>query len=185
MRTVWQLFITFFNIGAFTLGGGYAMLDMVEKAVVDKRLWIERNEFWDMITIVQMLPGVFAVNTALYTGYKIKGIRGAIAACLGAIIPSIVIILLIALFFLDFKENSVVERIFRGIRPCVVALILSPAIKMFINAKVSWKTAIFPIAAVCLIYFLHVSPVYIIIVTIAGSVAFAFYSQNQINKSKS
>ena len=185
MRTVWQLFITFFNIGAFTLGGGYAMLDMVEKAVVDKRRWIEKNEFWDMITIVQMLPGVFAVNTALYTGYKIKGIRGAIAACLGAIIPSIVIILLIAVFFLDFKENQVVERIFRGIRPCVVALILSPAIKMFINAKVSWKTAIFPIAAVCLIYFLHVSPVYIIIATIAGSVAFAFYSQNQINKSKS
>ena len=185
MRIVWQLFVTFFNIGAFTLGGGYAMLDMVERAVVDKRKWIEKNEFWDMITIVQMLPGVFAVNTALYTGYKIKGIRGAIAACLGAIIPSVVIILLIAVFFLDYKENPVVERIFKGIRPCVVALILSPAVKMFLNAKVNWKTAIFPIATVVLIYFLHVSPVYIIILTIAGSVAFAFYSQNRLNKSKS
>ena len=185
MRIVWQLFLTFFNIGAFTLGGGYAMLEMVERAVVDKRKWIGKDEFWDMITIVQMLPGVFAVNTALYTGYKIKGVRGAIAACLGAIIPSIVIILLIAICFLDYKDNPVVERIFKGIRPCVVALILSPSIKMFINAKVNWKTAIFPIATVCLIYFFKVSPVYIILATIIGSVAFAFYSQKQLNKSKS
>ena len=185
MRTVWQLFITFFNIGAFTLGGGYAMLDMIEKAVVSRRRWIQRDEFWDMITIVQMLPGVFAVNTALYTGYKIKGLRGAIAATLGAIIPSIVIILVIAVFFLDFKDNPVVERIFRGIRPCVVALILSPAIKMFINAKVNWKTAILPIATVVLIYFFKVSPVYIILATIICSVSFAFYSQKQLNKSTS
>lgn len=185
MKIVWQLFITFFNIGAFTLGGGYAMLEMVERAVVTKRQWIAKDEFWDMITIVQMLPGVFAVNTALYTGYKIKGLRGAVAACLGAIIPSIVIILLIAVFFLDYKENPVIERIFRGIRPCVVALILSPSIKMFINAKVNWKTAIFPIATIVLIYFFKVSPVYIILATIIGSVSFAFYSQKQINKSKS
>lgn len=185
MRTVFQLFVTFFNIGAFTLGGGYAMLDMVERDVVDRRHWIEKDEFWDMIAIVQMLPGVFAANTALYIGYKIKGIKGALAACLGAIIPSILIILLIAVFFLDYQDNPAVERIFRGIRPCVVALILSPAIKMFINSKVNWKTAIFPIAAVCLIYFFKVSPVYIIIATIIGSVAFAFYSQNRLNKSKS
>ena len=184
MRIVFQLFITFFNIGAFTLGGGYAMLDMVEKAVVDKRHWIGKDEFWDMITIVQMLPGVFAVNTALYTGYKIKGIRGAIAACLGAIIPSIVIILLIAILFVDYQDNPIVERIFKGIRPCVVALILSPAIKMFINAKVNWKTAVLPIATVVLLYLLKISPVYIIIATIIGSVAFAFYSQNRLNKSK-
>jgi len=182
MKTIIQLFLTFFNIGAFTLGGGYAMLDMVEKAVVRKRKWIEKDEFWDMITIVQMLPGVFAVNTALYTGYKIKGAGGAIAACLGAIIPSIAIILFIALFFLDYKDNPVVERIFRGIRPCVVALILSPAVKMFINAKVNWKTAFLSLATVILIYFFHVSPVYIIIATIIGSVGFAFYSQKQLNK---
>lgn len=184
MRTIFQLFITFFNIGAFTLGGGYAMLDMVERAVVDKRKWIAKDEFWDMITVVQMLPGVFAANTALYTGYKIKGLPGAIAACLGAIIPSIIIILLIAIFFLDYKENPVVERIFRGIRPCVVALILSPAIKMFINAKVNWKTAVLPIAAVVLIYFFKVSPVYIIIVTIVASIGFAIYSQKRLNKSE-
>lgn len=185
MGTLLLLFITFFNIGAFTLGGGYAMLDMVEKAVVGKRKWIDKDEFWDMITIVQMLPGVFAVNTALYTGYKIKGIKGAAAACLGAVIPSIVIILIIAVCFLDYKDNPVAESIFKGIRPCVVALILSPAVKMFINAKVNWKTALFPITTVCLIYFFKVSPVYIIIATIIGSVGFASYSQKRLNKSKS
>ena len=89
------------------------------------------------------------------------------------------------MFFLDYKDNPVIESIFKGIRPCVVALILSPAIKMFINAKVNWKTAIFPIATVVLIYFFKVSPVYIIIATIIGSLAFAFYSQKQLNKSKS
>lgn len=130
MKTTIQLFFTFMRIGAFTLGGGYAMLDMIESAVVNKRRWINKDEFWDMITVVQMLPGVFAVNTALYTGYKIKGVQGAAAACLGAVIPSFVIILLIAAFFLDYKSNPVVERVFKGIRPCVVALILSPSIKM-------------------------------------------------------
>ena len=110
------------------------------------------------------------------------GVGGAVAACLGAIIPSIAIILLIALFFLEYKDNPVVERIFRGIRPCVVALILSPAVKMFIHAKVNWNTAFLPLATVILIYFFHVSPVYIIIATIIGSVGFAFYSQKQLNK---
>ena len=108
MKTTIQLFFTFMRIGAFTLGGGYAMLDMIESAVVNKRRWINKDEFWDMITVVQMLPGVFAVNTALYTGYKIKGVQGAAAACLGAVIPSFVIILLIAAFFLDYKSNPVV-----------------------------------------------------------------------------
>ena len=142
MKTTIQLFFTFMRIGAFTLGGGYAMLDMIESAVVNKRRWINKDEFWDMITVVQMLPGVFAVNTALYTGYKIKGVQGAAAACLGAVIPSFVIILLIAAFFLDYKSNPVVERVFKGIRPCVVALILSPSIKMLKNSKLDRKSVV-------------------------------------------
>ena len=182
MRTVWQLFITFFNIGAFTLGGGYAMLDMIEKAVVDRHHWIGKDEFWDMITIVQMLPGVFAVNTALYTGYKIKGLWGAIAACLGAIIPSIVIILIIAVFFLDYKDNPVIESIFKGIRPCVVALILAPSLRMIKSAKITWKTAIIPIAAVFLIWWCKVSPVIVIIAAIACSLVYAMAMERKIKK---
>ena len=104
MKIAWQLFSTFFKIGAFTLGGGYAMLSMVEKAVVDQKKWIASDEFWDLIAIVQSLPGVFAVNTALYVGHKIAGKRGAMAAMLGAIIPSIVIILLLATIFREYRD---------------------------------------------------------------------------------
>lgn len=182
MKTCWQLFVTFLNIGAFTIGGGYAMLDMIERAVVKRRRWIEHDEFWESIAIVQSLPGVFAVNCALYAGYKIKGTKGAIASCLGAMIPSIVIMLLIAMFFTDYKDNSTIEKIFRGIRPCVVALILSPAIKMCISAKVNWKTAILPIATVILICWLKVSPAYIILSAIAICIGHSLHLKKITNK---
>ena len=173
MKIAWQLFSTFFKIGAFTLGGGYAMLSMVEKAVVDQKKWIASDEFWDLIAIVQSLPGVFAVNTALYVGHKIAGKRGAVAAMLGAIIPSIVIILLLSTVFREYRDQPVVERIFKGIRPCVVALILAPSLRMIKSAKVTWKTAIIPIAAVLLIWWLKVSPAYVILSAIGGSLIYA------------
>ena len=173
MKLVWQLFSTFFKRGAFTLGGGYAMLSMVEKAVVDKKQWIPADEFWDLIAIVQSLPGVFAVNTALYVGRRIAGRKGAAAAMLGAIIPSIVIILLLATIFREYRDLPVVERIFRGIRPCVVALILAPSLRMIKSAKINWKTAIIPIATVALIWWLKVSPAWVILAAIAGSLVYA------------
>jgi len=173
VKKVFELFFSFFKIGAFTIGGGYAMLSMVEKAVVDQKKWVANDEFWDMIAVVQSLPGVFAVNTALYVGHRVAGIKGAIAAMLGAIIPSITIILLLATVFREFRDNPVVERVFKGIRPCVVALILAPSLRMIKSAKVTWKTAIIPIAAVFLIWWCKVSPVYVILAAIAGSVIYA------------
>lgn len=184
MKTTIQLFFTFMRIGAFTLGGGYAMLDMIESAVVNKRRWINKDEFWDMITVVQMLPGVFAVNTALYTGYKIKGVQGAAAACLGAVIPSFVIILLIAAFFLDYKSNPVAERVFKGIRPCVVALILSPSIKMLKNSKLTYKTIVIPVLTVLISLLFNASPVYIIILSLVACVGTAYYQQRKKSHSR-
>ena len=173
MKRSIQLFFTFMKIGAFTLGGGYAMLSMVEKAVVDQKKWIDSDEFWDMIAIIQSLPGVFAVNTALYVGQKVAGRKGAFASMLGAILPSIVIILLLATVFREFRDNPVVERIFKGIRPCVVALILAPSLRMIKSAKVTWKTAIIPILAVFLIWWCKISPAYVILTAIAGSLIYA------------
>ena len=173
MKKPLQLFCTFFKIGAFTLGGGYAMLSMVEKAVVDQKKWIPNDEFWDMIAVVQSLPGVFAVNTALYVGHRVAGTKGAFAAMLGAIIPSIVIILLLATVFREYRDNKVVESIFKGIRPCVVALILAPSLRMIKSAKVTWKTAIIPIATVFLIWWCKISPAYVILAAIAGSLIYA------------
>jgi len=182
MKNAFQLFTTFFKIGAFTLGGGYAMLSMVEKAVVDKKKWIASDEFWDLIAIVQSLPGVFAVNTALYVGHKIAGKRGAVAAMLGAIIPSIVIILLLATVFREYRELPVVERIFKGIRPCVVALILAPSLRMIKSAKITWKTAVIPIAAVVLIWWLRVSPAWVILAAIVGSLVYALVIEKKSKK---
>lgn len=181
MKICWQLFTTFLNIGAFTLGGGYAMLDMIERAVVKRHKWIDSEEFWDSIAVVQTLPGVFAVNCALYVGYKIKGTKGAIVSSLGAVIPSIVIMLLIAMFFKDYKDNPTIEKIFKGIRPCVVALILSPSIKLCVTVKVNWKTAIFPILTVFLIWWCKISPAYIIFVAIILCVSYSFFIKKKIN----
>ena len=149
------------------------MLSMVEKAVVDQKKWIASDEFWDMIAIIQSLPGVFAVNTALYVGQKVAGRKGAFASMLGAILPSIVIILLLATVFREFRDNPLVERIFKGIRPCVVALILAPSLRMIKSAKVTWKTAIIPILAVFLIWWCKISPAYVILTAIAGSLVYA------------
>jgi chromate transporter len=184
MKIVWQLFSTFFKIGAFTLGGGYAMLSMVEKAVVDKKQWIAADEFWDLIAIVQSLPGVFAVNTALYVGHKIAGKKGAAAAMLGAIIPSIVIILLLATIFREYRDLPVVERIFKGIRPCVVALILAPSLRMIKSAKINWKTVIIPIATVALIWWLKVSPAWVILAAIAGSAIYAVVMERKMRNAE-
>lgn len=175
MKKSLQLFATFFKIGAFTLGGGYAMLSMVEKAVVDQKKWIDADEFWDMIAVIQSFPGVFAVNTALYVGHRIDGTRGAVAAMLGAIIPSITIILLLATVFHEYRDLPVVERIFKGIRPCVVALILAPSLRMVKSAKLNWKTAIIPLATVFLIWWCKISPAYVIIAAIVGSFCYAIY----------
>ena len=113
------------------------------------------------------------MNTASYVGQKVAGRKGAFASMLGAILPSIVIILLLATVFREFRDNPVVERIFKGIRPCVVALILAPSLRMIKSAKVTWKTAIIPILAVFLIWWCKISPAYVILTAIAGSLIYA------------
>lgn len=164
----WDLFFTFVKIGAFTLGGGYAMLAMVEKAVVEQRKWIEEKDFYDMITLVQTLPGVFAINTALYVGYRIKGMKAALAAMLGAALPSFIIIILLGTFFSTMWENEVVIAIFKGIRPCVVALILAPSVKMVKSVGISLKIMWVPVLAVIAVCVFYISPVYVILAAAIG-----------------
>ena len=124
------LFWIFAKIGAFTLGGGYAMLPLIEREIVVFLKWIDRPEFLDLVAIAQSAPGILAVNMAIFVGYKIKGTWGSVAATLGAVLPSFVIILLIALCFRGYKDNPVVARIFKGIRPAVVALIAVPVVNI-------------------------------------------------------
>lgn len=121
-----QSFLIFLKIGLFTIGGGYAMVPLIQDEIVDKRKWIDKEDFIDLLALTQSVPGIFAVNIAIFIGYKLRKFRGALAMALGTILPSFFIILAIALFFQQFKQYPIVENIFKGIRPAVVALIAAP-----------------------------------------------------------
>ena len=165
MRNIYlDTFITFAKIGAFTLGGGYAMLPLIEAEVVNKKKWIDSKDFLDLVAIAQSAPGVFAVNISIFVGYRLRRTKGAVVCTLGSVLPSFLIILLIALFFYQFKDNHTVERIFRGIRPAVVALIAAPTFRLAKSANLTQKTVWIPVISALLIWLLGVSPVYIIIV---------------------
>ena len=161
-----RLFWTYLKIGTFTLGGGYAMLPLIQREVVDREGWIDEKEFLNMIALAQAAPGLIAVNSAIFIGWRVGGWRGVAGAVLGAVLPSFVIILAIAMVFSEWKEQPAVEAAFKGIRPAVVALIAAPLVKMAKASKISWFTAFIPIAAVVLIWLLHVNPVWVILATI-------------------
>lgn len=149
-----QLFTTFLKIGAFTFGGGWAMISIIEREIVDKHHWISREEFLDLLAISQSMPGILAVNISVSIGDKLRGFKGSAVAALGTILPSFLIILAIAIFLTPdiIKNNPVVSRIFMGIRPCVVALIIAPVITSAKAAKITWKTVWIPILVAGLIY---------------------------------
>ena len=161
-----QLFWTYLKIGTFTLGGGYAMLPLIQREVVDNKGWIDEEEFLNMIALAQAAPGLIAVNSAIFIGWRVGGWKGVCGAVLGAVLPSFLIILAIAMVFQDWKELPAVEAAFKGIRPAVVALIAAPLFKMAKSAKISWLTALIPIAAALLIWLGHVNPVWVILATI-------------------
>ena len=150
----WRLFLTFLKIGAFTFGGGWAMISIIEREVVTNRKWLNGEEFLDLLSLAQSLPGILAVNIAVAIGQRLRGTRGSIVAALGTILPSFTIILVIAMFLTpDFiKTNTTVESIFRGIRPAVVAHIVAPVISAAKAAKIGWRTAVIPVAVALLIW---------------------------------
>ena len=125
-----KLFWTYLKIGTFTIGGGYAMLPFIEEEVVNKHHWLDGKEFVNMIALAQAAPGLIAVNSAIFIGHRIAGWKGTVACVLGAVLPSFVIILLIAMFFKEIKDNPTVEAIFKGVRPAVVALIAATVIRL-------------------------------------------------------
>ncbi len=163
MNIYLKSFGIFFKIGAFTIGGGYAMVPLIENEIVTKRKWISQDEFMDLMAISQSAPGIFAVNISIFIGYKLRGIRGSIVTALGTILPSFLIILAIALFFSNYQDNPFVEKIFKGIRPAVVALIAAPTFTMAKSAKISKYTIWIPIVSALLIWLLGFSPIWIII----------------------
>ena len=148
------------------------MVPLIERDVVEKNGWVGKDNFIDLLAVAQSAPGVFAVNMAVFIGYRLRGKRGALAASLGCVFPSVAIILLIALFFRSFRHIEVVNNIFMGIRPVVVALIAVPVFNVAKSARLGWSTVWIPVVAAFLIVALGVSPIYVIIV--AGVAGFIY-----------
>lgn len=172
-----RLFLSFLKIGAFTFGGGWAMISIIEREIVDKHHWIERDEFLDLLAVAQSLPGILAVNISTAVGDKLRGFKGSVIASLGTILPSFLIILTIAIFLTPdlIKNNRVVSSIFMGIRPCVVALIVAPVISSAKAAKITIKTVWIPLL-VALMISLDLgtisNPIIYIVLGAAGGYAF-------------
>ena len=174
MKMYFDLFLSFFKIGAFTLGGGYVMIPLIEKEVVYNRKWIQQDDFTDMLTLAQSAPGPIAINTAVFVGFKTSGLAGLMAAVSGVVIPSFIAILLIAVFFTDIKDNAVVERIFCGIRPAVVALIVVPVVNMLKKGGFRFGIISIALASAFTVWRLGISPVWVI--AIAGIVGIMYHT---------
>ena len=177
MNILVDLFKTFFKIGMVTFGGGYAMIPIIQREVVEKHQWTTEKELLDLIAIAQSCPGVFAINISIFIGYKLRKVKGALCTALATALPSFIIILLIAMFFHQFEDNKVVAAIFRGIRPAVVALIAVPTFNLAKSAKINLANCWIPIACALAIWALGVSPILIIVLAGLGGYVYGKYVQ--------
>ena len=182
MKRYLELFLLFFKIGTFTFGGGYAMIPLIRNEVVKKKKWLEDDEFIDMLAIAQSIPGPMALNTALFVGHRRLGFKGSLFSGLGVILPSFIIILFIAIIFTQFKDNPVIERIFKGIRPAVVALLAGPLVKLGKAAGITRKNAWIPIAVIIAVWLLKISPVYVVIAAILIGITHLAYLKQKLKK---
>ena len=180
--SLWQIFGVFAKIGAFTIGGGYAMIPLIQ-AEMSRRGWISDDELPDIVALSQSAPGVMAVNISIFAGHKLRGFKGSVAATLGSILPSFLIILSIAMFFTAFKDNPWVERAFKGIRPVVISLIAVPMVKMAQKScKKLWHWLL-AVVSLLLVAFLNVSPVYIILCVLAVGFGVTYYRMKRDSRS--
>ena len=168
MRLLVEIFWTFLKIGAFTFGGGYAMIPLIQHEVINHRRWLREGEFIELLTIAQSAPGPIALNTAVFVGYKLRGYRGALMAVLGVVVPSFMIILVVAMFFADIRDNVWVDAAFKGMRPAVVALIVAPIVGLTRGMNV-WLMAV-AVATALVVWYYGLSPVWFLMAGALGGV---------------
>lgn len=164
MKKILQMFVSFLKIGAFTFGGGYAMIPIIEEEVVNKRKWITKEEFMDILVVSQSFPGALAVNCSTFVGYKIGGIIGGIMGLLGVVLPSFIIILIVAAFFMQFRNNYYVDLVFKGISAAVPILVLAGVISLSKGVEKNIRNAIIIVIALIALIFFRLNPVIVIIV---------------------
>ena len=163
MNIYLDLFLTFAKVGVCTFGGGYAMLPILQREVVEKKGWATGEELTDYFAVGQCTPGIIAVNTATFVGYKHKGVLGGILSTLGVVFPSLVIITLIAAFLSNFADYPVVQHALAGINAAVVALIASSVLKLGKSTLKDWVCAVIFLAVLGLAFFAGLSPVLLIV----------------------
>ena len=171
--TLFKLFISFLKIGAFSFGGGYAMLPLIKKEIIVVRGWLSVKEFIDILAVVEMTPGPIAINSATFLGYRVAGVLGSIVATMGVILPSFIIILIIAHFLEKFKESEYVDWGFKGIRPVVLGLIIAASLTVTKDAFIDFKSVGIGVALFYLISFKKLHPIFaIVLVGIAGVILY-------------
>ena len=163
MKVYLKLFWIFFKIGAFTLGGGYAMVPLIQAEIVNKKKWIEEEEFVKLLALAQSSPGALAVNISVFVGYKMKKMLGVIVTVIAATLPSFIIILLIASLFSNIQDNIYVIKAFKAIRPMVVALIAASVYTIGKSAKINRKTLWIVILVAAMVAFFKFPPIVMII----------------------
>lgn len=174
MKLYLDLFMVFFRIGLFTLGGGYAMLPLIEREVVDKKRWIGSEDFLNVLAIAQSLPGPIAVNTSVFVGYKMRGIPGCLVGLFGTVMPSFMCMIVIAMFFVGIKDDPTVADIFTGIRPAVAALIAASAFSLGKKAKLTWFTGGLALAAALAVWLGGISPAWVVLAVALCGAMFPF-----------
>lgn len=162
-KLLMELFFTFFKIGSFTFGGGYAMIPLIEREVVEKKRWVSEEEVVDVFAVAQSMPGAIAINSSTFIGYKIAGKRGAVVATLGVVLPSFFIIALIAIFYSQFQDAAAVKAVFSGIRPAIVSLIAVAAIRISKTSIVDWTGLILAILSSFSVVFFDVHAAFAIL----------------------
>ena len=178
MISLWQIFLVFAKIGAFTIGGGIPMIAAI-KSELTRRNWLKDEDFLDIITLAQTAPGLFAANIAILTGHRLRGTKGSIVATIASCLPPFLIILVVAMFFTEFKDNEYILRAFKGIRPVVVALISVPMIDMLKATKMRWWSWVIVAASMTLVCFMKVSPIYILICVIVVALFISWHNNRR------
>ena len=181
MISLWKIFLVFAKIGAFTIGGGIPMIAAIKSELIERK-WLKDEDFLDIITLAQTAPGLFAANIAILTGHRLRGTKGSIVATIGSCLPPFLIILMIAMFFTEFKDNEYVIRAFKGIRPVVVALIGVPMIDMLKATKMRWWSWLIVVGSMTLVCFLKVSPIYILVCVIAMALFISWCNERKRDK---